>query len=73
MAVDGSECSFSSRAAASSNYFHRTRKGKGAVVGTRIMTMPETVLGALLVVGSITIYAQTFTACWRPTLFATIC
>src|SRR5882762_7432707 len=57
---------------ASSNYFHRTRKGKGAVVGTRIMTMPETVLGALLVVGSITIYATNFYRVLEADLFATI-
>jgi hypothetical protein len=57
---------------AHSNYFHRTRKGQGAVVGTRIMTMPETVLGALLVAGSITIFATNFYRVLEADLFATI-
>jgi cellulose synthase/poly-beta-1,6-N-acetylglucosamine synthase-like glycosyltransferase/exo-beta-1,3-glucanase (GH17 family) len=57
---------------AQSNYFHRTRKGKGAVVGTRIKTMPETVLGALLVAGSITIFATNFYRVLEADLFATI-
>ena len=42
---------------ASRSYFHRTRKGGGAAVRTRFMAVPETVLGALLVAGAITIYA----------------
>jgi hypothetical protein len=54
------------------SYFHRTRKGKGAVVSTRIMAMPETVLGALLVAGSITIFATNFYRVLEADLFATI-
>jgi cellulose synthase/poly-beta-1,6-N-acetylglucosamine synthase-like glycosyltransferase/exo-beta-1,3-glucanase (GH17 family) len=57
---------------ASSNIFHRTRKGNGAAVGTRIMAMPETVLGVLLVAGSITIYATNFYRFLETDLFATI-
>jgi hypothetical protein len=57
---------------AHSSYFHRTRKGKGAAVSTRIMAMPETVLGALLVLGSITIYATNFYRVLEADLFATI-
>src|SRR5258708_28586404 len=57
---------------AHSNYFHRTRKGQGAVVGTRIKTMPETVIGALLVLGSITIFATNFYRVLEADLFATI-
>jgi cellulose synthase/poly-beta-1,6-N-acetylglucosamine synthase-like glycosyltransferase/exo-beta-1,3-glucanase (GH17 family) len=57
---------------AHSTYFHRTRKGKGAVVGTRIKTMPETVIGALLVAGSITIFATNFYRVLEADLFATI-
>ncbi|WP_051677819.1 glycosyltransferase [Bradyrhizobium sp. URHD0069] len=54
------------------NYFHRTPKGKGVVVGTRILTMPETVLGALLVAGAITIFATNFYRVLEADLFATI-
>jgi cellulose synthase/poly-beta-1,6-N-acetylglucosamine synthase-like glycosyltransferase/exo-beta-1,3-glucanase (GH17 family) len=54
------------------HFFHRTRKGKGAAVGTRIMAMPETVLGALLVAGSITIYATNFYRFIETDFFATI-
>jgi cellulose synthase/poly-beta-1,6-N-acetylglucosamine synthase-like glycosyltransferase/exo-beta-1,3-glucanase (GH17 family) len=54
------------------SYFHRTRKGNGAIVGTRIMTMPETVLGALLVIGSLVIYATNFYRVLEADLFATI-
>ena len=57
---------------AHSNYFHRTRKGQGAVAGTRIKTMPETVIGALLVLGSITIFATNFYRVLEADLFATI-
>jgi cellulose synthase/poly-beta-1,6-N-acetylglucosamine synthase-like glycosyltransferase/exo-beta-1,3-glucanase (GH17 family) len=57
---------------AHSNYFHRTRKGEGAAVGTRIMTMPETLLGALLVAGSITILATNFYRVLEADLFASI-
>jgi hypothetical protein len=54
------------------SYFHRTRKGNGTVVSTRLMAMPETVLGALLVLGSITIYATNFYRVLEADLFATI-
>jgi cellulose synthase/poly-beta-1,6-N-acetylglucosamine synthase-like glycosyltransferase/exo-beta-1,3-glucanase (GH17 family) len=57
---------------ASSNFFHRTRKGTGAALRTRIMAMPETVLGALLVAGSILIFATNFYRVLEADLFATI-
>jgi hypothetical protein len=56
----------------SSTYFHRTRKGKGALVGTRITTMPEAVIGGLLVTGSVIIYATNFYRFFETDLFATI-
>jgi cellulose synthase/poly-beta-1,6-N-acetylglucosamine synthase-like glycosyltransferase len=57
---------------ASRNYFHRTRKGSGAIVGTRIMKMPEAVIGGLLVVGSILIFATNFYRFIETDLFAVI-
>src|SRR5580692_10712302 len=57
---------------ASRNYFHRTRKGSGAVVGTRIRTMPETIIGGLLVLGSVTVFATNFYRFYETDLFATI-
>jgi hypothetical protein len=57
---------------ASRNYFHRTRKGSGAMVGTRIMTMQETVIGGLLVVGSITVFATNFDRFFETDLFSAI-
>ena len=57
---------------ASRNYFHRTRKGKGAIVGTRIMTMPETVIGGLLVAGGMTVFATNFYRFFETDLFAAI-
>jgi cellulose synthase/poly-beta-1,6-N-acetylglucosamine synthase-like glycosyltransferase/exo-beta-1,3-glucanase (GH17 family) len=57
---------------AHSNSFHRTRKGKGTVVGTRIMAMPETTLGALLVAGSVIIFATNFYRVLEADLFAAI-
>jgi cellulose synthase/poly-beta-1,6-N-acetylglucosamine synthase-like glycosyltransferase len=57
---------------ASRSYFHRTRKGNGAIVGTCIMTMPETVLGGLLVAGSLIIFATNFYRFLAIDLFATI-
>jgi cellulose synthase/poly-beta-1,6-N-acetylglucosamine synthase-like glycosyltransferase/exo-beta-1,3-glucanase (GH17 family) len=54
------------------NYFHRTRKGNGAVVGTRIRTMPETIIGGLLVLGSVTVFATNFYRLHETDLFATI-
>jgi hypothetical protein len=57
---------------ASRNYFHRTRKGSGTIVGTRIMKMPEAVIGGLLVVGSMTIFATNFYRFLETDLFAVI-
>jgi cellulose synthase/poly-beta-1,6-N-acetylglucosamine synthase-like glycosyltransferase/exo-beta-1,3-glucanase (GH17 family) len=58
------------------SYFHRTRKGgqggQGAIVGARIMTMPETTLGALLVAGAIIIFATNIYRVLEADLFATI-
>ena len=56
---------------ASRGYFHRTRKGKGAIVGTRIMTMPEMVIGGLLVAGSITVFATNLYRYFEIDLLAT--
>ena len=70
--MDGSACSLSSRAAGEQNDFHRTRKGTGAIVRTLIMAMPEAVLGALLVAGSIIVYATNFYRVLEADLFATI-
>jgi exo-beta-1,3-glucanase (GH17 family)/cellulose synthase/poly-beta-1,6-N-acetylglucosamine synthase-like glycosyltransferase len=56
----------------SRNCFHRTRKGKGAIVGTRIMTMPETVIGGLLIVSSITVFATNFYRFFEIDLFTAI-
>jgi cellulose synthase/poly-beta-1,6-N-acetylglucosamine synthase-like glycosyltransferase/exo-beta-1,3-glucanase (GH17 family) len=53
-------------------YFHRTRKGNGAVVGTSIKTMPEAVIGGLLVVGAITVFATNFYRFFETDLFAAI-
>jgi hypothetical protein len=57
---------------ASHSYFHRTRKGGGAAVTTRIMAMPEMLLGALLAAGAITIYAANIYRHLEADLFATI-
>ena len=57
---------------ASNNYFHRTRKGSGTIIGTRIMKMPEAVIGGLLVVGSILIFATNFYRFIETDLFAVI-
>jgi cellulose synthase/poly-beta-1,6-N-acetylglucosamine synthase-like glycosyltransferase/exo-beta-1,3-glucanase (GH17 family) len=55
-----------------SAYFHRTRKGQGTAVGTRIRTMPETVIGGLLVAGSMIVFATNFYRFFETDLFATI-
>jgi cellulose synthase/poly-beta-1,6-N-acetylglucosamine synthase-like glycosyltransferase/exo-beta-1,3-glucanase (GH17 family) len=57
---------------ASRSYFHRTRKGSGATVSTRVVAMPEMVLGALLVAGATTIYAANIYRHIEADLFATI-
>ena len=57
---------------ASQSYFHRTRKGGGAGHTTRIMTMPETLLGTLLAVSAATIFAVNIYRHLEADLFATI-
>ena len=54
------------------NYFHRTRKGSGAILNAPFAATPEAVLGALLVIGSLTIYATNFYRFFETDLFATI-
>ena len=56
----------------SESYFHRTRKGGGATVTTRIIAMPEMALGTLLAAGAITIYAANIYRHLEADLFATI-
>jgi hypothetical protein len=57
---------------ASHSFFHRTRKGSGAAVSPRIITMPEMLLGALLAAGAITIFAVNIYRHLEADLFATI-
>jgi hypothetical protein len=57
---------------ARSNYFHRTRKGQGAIMQTRFTAMPEAVIGALLVAGSITVFATNFYRFVETDLFGAI-
>jgi cellulose synthase/poly-beta-1,6-N-acetylglucosamine synthase-like glycosyltransferase/exo-beta-1,3-glucanase (GH17 family) len=57
---------------AHSSYFHRTRKGTGVTVHTRFTAMPEAVIGALLVAGSITVFATNFYRFFETDLFAAI-
>jgi cellulose synthase/poly-beta-1,6-N-acetylglucosamine synthase-like glycosyltransferase/exo-beta-1,3-glucanase (GH17 family) len=54
------------------SHFHRTRKGSGAIVHTPFTATPEAVLGALLVTGSVTIYATNFYRFFETDLFAAI-
>ena len=42
------------------SYFHRTRKGDGTILDAPFAAMPEAVLGTLMLVGSVTIYATNF-------------
>jgi hypothetical protein len=42
------------------NYFHRTRKGNGTILHAPFAAMPEAVLGMLMLVGSVTVYATNF-------------
>jgi exo-beta-1,3-glucanase (GH17 family)/cellulose synthase/poly-beta-1,6-N-acetylglucosamine synthase-like glycosyltransferase len=63
---------FTAALPASRSYFHRTRKGGGAPVTTRIVAMPEMLLGALLAAGAITIYAVNIYRHLEADLFATI-
>jgi hypothetical protein len=57
---------------ATHGYFHRTRKGGGAGVSTRILAMPEMWLGALLVAGATAVYAANIYRHIEADLFATI-
>src|SRR5580692_1118499 len=57
---------------ASQSFFYRTRKGGGASHTTRIMTMPEMLLGTLLVAGAATVYAVNIYRHIEADLFATI-
>jgi glucan 1,3-beta-glucosidase len=53
-------------------YFHRTRKGSGGVAYPRFAAIPEAVLGSLLVVGGITVFATNFYRLVETDLFAAI-
>src|ERR1700733_8168215 len=57
---------------ASHSFFYRTRKGGGTITSTRIMAMPEMLLGALLAAGAATIYAVNIYRHIEADLFATI-
>jgi cellulose synthase/poly-beta-1,6-N-acetylglucosamine synthase-like glycosyltransferase len=57
---------------AHSSYFHRTRKGSGVSIHARFTAMPEAVIGALLVAGSITVFATNFYRFFETDLFAAI-
>src|SRR3984885_11219034 len=57
---------------ASHSFFYRTRKGSGTITSTRIMAMPEMLLGALLAAGAATIYAVNIYRHIEADLFATI-
>jgi cellulose synthase/poly-beta-1,6-N-acetylglucosamine synthase-like glycosyltransferase/exo-beta-1,3-glucanase (GH17 family) len=57
---------------ASQSFFYRTRKGGGASQSTRIMTMPEMLLGSLLAASAATIYAVNIYRHIEADLFATI-
>ena len=54
------------------SYFHRTRKGKGGGFHARLTTMPEAILGALLVAGGIMVFATNFYRLLGTDLFAVI-
>jgi cellulose synthase/poly-beta-1,6-N-acetylglucosamine synthase-like glycosyltransferase/exo-beta-1,3-glucanase (GH17 family) len=54
------------------SHFHRTRKGSGATLRAPSTAIPETALGALLLAGSVTIYATNFYRFFETDLFATI-
>jgi cellulose synthase/poly-beta-1,6-N-acetylglucosamine synthase-like glycosyltransferase len=54
------------------SYFHRTRKGSGAILHAPFIAKPEALLGTLLVVGSITIYATNVHRYIESDLFATV-
>jgi glucan 1,3-beta-glucosidase len=54
------------------SYFYRTRKGDGAILRAPFIAKPEALLGTLLVVGSITIYATNVYRYIESDLFATV-
>ena len=54
------------------SHFHRTRKGLGANLRAPFPATAEAVLGTLLLVGSITIYATNFYRYFATDLFATV-
>ena len=57
---------------ASQSYFHRTRKGGGAIVSTRVRAMPEMWLSLLLLAGATAVYAANTYRHIEADLFATI-
>jgi hypothetical protein len=57
---------------ASESYFHRTRKGGGTIVTTRIFAMPEMWLSSLLLVSATAVYAANIYRHIEADLFATI-
>jgi cellulose synthase/poly-beta-1,6-N-acetylglucosamine synthase-like glycosyltransferase/exo-beta-1,3-glucanase (GH17 family) len=57
---------------AQQNQFHRTRKGCGAILALPFPATPEAVLGTLLFVSSITIFATNFYRYFETDLFATV-
>jgi hypothetical protein len=63
---------FKAALAASQSFFYRTRKGGGVSHATRIVTMPEMLLGTLLAAGAATIFAVNVYRHLEADLFATI-
>ena len=57
---------------AGQSYFHRTRKGNGAIVRASFAAMPEAFLGTLLLAGSTLIYATNFYRYIETDLFAAV-
>jgi cellulose synthase/poly-beta-1,6-N-acetylglucosamine synthase-like glycosyltransferase/exo-beta-1,3-glucanase (GH17 family) len=57
---------------AGQSYFHRTRKGNGAIVRATFAAMPEAILGTLLLAGSAIIYATNFYRYLETDLFAAV-
>jgi exo-beta-1,3-glucanase (GH17 family)/cellulose synthase/poly-beta-1,6-N-acetylglucosamine synthase-like glycosyltransferase len=54
------------------SYFHRTRKGRGGIEYTRFTTIPEAVLGSLLVAGGVTVLVTNIYRILGTDLFAVI-
>ena len=57
---------------AQQSYFHRTRKGDGAVLRPSFTAIAEAILGTLLLASSITIYATNFYRYFETDLFAAV-